>query len=66
MARKRIVCSNKEAVLAYRRVLRLVGSFIKKDKPLDTLTTNGQALMTWRELLFHIDESLNLKHTLVK
>ena len=53
-------CTNKEAIASYRRVLRLVDRYIRKEKA-DLLITDGKGLMTWGEIRFHIKEVLGLK-----
>jgi len=54
-------CSDKEAVDTYRRVLRMVNSYLGKQKQ-DLLVTDGRGLMTWGEIRLHIRESLALRH----
>lgn len=54
-------CSDKEAVDAYRRVLRLVDGYLRKEKQ-SLLVTDGRGLMTWGEIRLHIREALALDH----
>ena len=54
--------SEREAVIVYRRVLRLADAYIKRQEQ-DMLITDGKGLMTWREIRQHIRESLALKIT---
>jgi hypothetical protein len=56
-------CTDKEAVDAYRRVLRLVNTYLGKQRQ-DLLVTDGRELMTWGEIRIHIRESLSLQHPL--
>lgn len=47
-------------VLAYRRVLRLVNSYLKRQRA-DLLVTDGRGLMTWGEIRYHITAALGLR-----
>jgi hypothetical protein len=52
--------SSREAILAYRRVLRLVNGYLGKQKQ-DLLLTDGKGLMTWGEIRAHVNAALEMK-----
>ena len=56
-------CTDKEAVNAYRRVLRLVNVYLRKQRQ-DLLVTDGRGYQTWGEIRSHIQGSLSLQHPL--
>ena len=56
-------CTDKEAVNAYRRVLRLVNVYLRKQRQ-DLLVTDGRGFQTWGEIRSHIQGSLSLQHPL--
>lgn len=53
--------TEREALRISRRVLRLVRGYIAIQAEKDVLLTDGKGLMTWIELLNHIDGALSLK-----
>lgn len=55
----------REQVLAYRRVLRLVNAYLGRQKQ-DLLVTDGRGLMTWGEIRYHVREALRLPIPRVK
>lgn len=59
-------CSDKEAVAAYRRVLKLVNGYIGKNLDPETLVTWQGGLMAWREIRLHISEAIALKHPMLR
>lgn len=53
--------SSKEAIVVYRRVLRMVDRYLKSQRQ-DLLVTEGRGLMTWGEIRHHIKSALkNIK-----
>ena len=58
----KIKCSQREAILAYRRVLRLTNVYLRKQKQ-DLLVTDGRGLMTWGEIRHHIREEIERLRT---
>jgi hypothetical protein len=52
--------SQQQALVIYKRVLRLVDKYLARQKQ-DLLVTDGRGLMTWKEIRSHIQESLKLK-----
>jgi hypothetical protein len=58
-------CSDKEAVAAYRRVLRLVNGYLKKERQ-SLLVTDGRGLMTWGEIRHHVQAALSLQHPILR
>lgn len=50
----------REAVAAYRAVLRLVNAYLGKQQQ-DLMVTDGRGLMTWGEIRHHVKSVLALK-----
>jgi hypothetical protein len=56
----RWIVERKQAIAAYRRVLKMVNGFLKVQKQ-DLLVTDGRGLMTWKEIRYHINAVLRMK-----
>lgn len=50
----------KEVAMHQKRVLRLVNSYIYRQRQ-DLLITDGRGLMTWGEIRKHVKEAIALK-----
>ncbi len=61
MSRLRYSVDKDEAVRTYKRVLRLVNRYMRRNLDDGTLVAVDGGLMTWGELRQHIQESLKLR-----
>jgi hypothetical protein len=61
MSRLRYSVDQVEAIRTYKRVLRLVHQYMRRNLDDGTLVAAGGGLMTWGELRQHIQESLKLR-----
>lgn len=60
-SRLRYSVDKDEAIRTYKRVLRLVHQYMRRNLDDETLVAAGGGMMTWGELRQHIQESLKLR-----
>lgn len=61
MVKNRPRVSTKEGIAAYRRVLRLVHSYMRQNLDDETLVAAGGGMLTWGELRHHIKCALGMR-----